>query len=93
MPGNGTYEMGGIDGKDWGVWQAEGAPSAVCEWSIRSVARYRGADILDSRQAGPGEKARVNIQADGDVDSSSGEIGDHRLVFMTHNCGAWRFVS
>src|ERR1700736_1848914 len=26
MPGNGTYEMGGVDGKDWGVWQADGAP-------------------------------------------------------------------
>ena len=26
MRGNGTYEMGGIDGQDWGVWQADGAP-------------------------------------------------------------------
>jgi hypothetical protein len=77
--------MGGMDGKDWGVWQADGAPSGVCEWSIRSVARYRGADILESGQVGPREKARVNIQAGGDVDSWSGDIGDHRLVFMTHN--------
>jgi hypothetical protein len=58
-----------------------------------AIGRYRGADILDSGQAGPGEKARVNIQADGDVDSWSDEIGNHRLVFMTHNCGAWRLVS
>ena len=88
----GTYELGGIDGKNCGVWQADGAPSGVCKWSIRSVARYRGADILESRQAGTREKARVNIQADGDVDSWSGDIGVHRLVFM-NNCGAWRFVT
>ncbi|OBJ72300.1 hypothetical protein [Mycobacterium colombiense] len=89
MARSGTYQMGGIDGKDWGVYQA--TATGNCEWSIRSVARYRAGLILDSGTAGPGETVRVNIQADGDVSSWSGEINnDHRLVFMTNGCGVWQ---
>lgn len=92
MPGNGTHEMGGMDGKDWGVYQA--TATGNCQWSIRSVARYRGGLILDQGSAAPGETVRVNIQPDGDVSSWDGIINDdHRLVFMTNGCGKWEFVS
>jgi hypothetical protein len=92
MPGDGTFKMGGIDGKDWGLYQA--TATGNCERSIRSVARYRPGLILDSGAAGPGEAVRVNIQSDGHVDSWSGEFNDdHRLVFMTNACGAWHFAS
>ena len=62
---------------------------------LRVVDPQRG-PIQGSRHHGQrtgraGENARVNIQADGDVESWSDKIGDHRLVFMSHNCGAWRF--
>jgi hypothetical protein len=37
--------------------------------------------------------AHVNIQPDGDVSVWSGEIDDdHRVVFMTNGCGAWRLT-
>ena len=92
MPGNGTYQMGGIDGKDWGVYEA--TATGNCEWSIRSVARYRPGLVLDSGTAVPGEAVRVNVQPDGDVSSISGEINkDHRLVFMTNGCGVWHLGS
>lgn len=91
MPGNGTYEMGGMDGKDWGPYEA--TATGNCQWSIRSVARYRAGLILDEGTAAPGETVRVNIQPDGDVSSTSGMIDDdHRLVFMTNGCGKWQFV-
>ncbi|WP_307789611.1 hypothetical protein [Mycolicibacterium baixiangningiae] len=92
MPGNGTHEMGGVDGKNWGVYEA--TATGNCQWSIRSVARYRPGLILDEGAASPGQVVRVNIQPDGDVDSWSGQIDDdHRLVFMTNGCGAWHFAS
>jgi hypothetical protein len=90
IPGNGTYQMGGIDGKDWGVYEA--TATGNCAWSIRSVARYRPGDVLDSGTARAGERVRVNIQPDGDVNSFTGEIGDHRLVFMTNSCGTWQLA-
>ncbi|MDV3131223.1 hypothetical protein [Mycobacterium sp. 29Ha] len=86
MPHNGTYEMGGMDGKDWGPYVAEGGPD--CQWSIRSVAPYRPGIILDS-----GTLPQVNIQADGDVSTFTGLIDDdHRIVFMTSGCGAWQLT-
>lgn len=92
IPGNGTHEMGGMDGKDWGVYEA--TATGNCQWSIRSVAPYRPGLILDEGSAAPGEVVRVNIQADGDVSSWDGMIDDdHRLVFMTNGCGKWQFVS
>lgn len=91
MPGNGTYEMGGMDGKDWGPYEA--VATGNCQWSIRSVARYRAGLILDEGTAAPGETVRVNIQPDGDVSTWDGMIDDdHRLVFMTNGCGTWQFV-
>jgi hypothetical protein len=89
MPGNGTYQMGGIDGKDWGVWQSDGA-EAGCEWSINAVRRYEGGELLDSGQGAPGEHVRVDIEPDGGVGTLDGMIGDHRIVFMTNRCGPWR---
>jgi hypothetical protein len=92
IPGNGTHEMGGMDGKDWGVYET--TATGNCQWSIRSVARYRPGLILDEGTAAPGETVQVNIQADGDVGTFDGMIdNDHRLVFMTNGCGKWRFVS
>lgn len=91
IPGNGTHEMGGMDGRDWGVYEA--TVTGNCKWSIRSVARYRPGLILDEGTAAPGETVRVNIQPDGDVNSWDGIIdSDHRLVFMTNGCGKWQFV-
>jgi hypothetical protein len=91
MPGNGTHEMGGMNGRDWGVYEA--TATGNCQWSIRSVARYRPGLILDEGTAAPGQTVRVNIQPDGDVSSWDGIIdGDHRLVFMTNGCGKWEFV-
>lgn len=91
MSGNGTHEMGGMDGKDWGVYEATATRN--CQWSIRSVARYRPGLILDEGTATPGDTVRVDIQPDGDVSSWDGTINDdHRLVFMTSGCGKWEFV-
>ncbi|WP_019972010.1 hypothetical protein [Mycobacterium sp. 141] len=88
MMGNGTFNLGGVDGKNWGVYEA--TATGNCQWSIRSVARYRPGLILDRGSAAPGEKVTVNIQPDGDVSAISGEIdSDHRLVFMTNGCGTW----
>lgn len=88
MVGNGTFNLGGMDGKDWGVYQA--TATGNCQWSIRSVARYRPGLILDEGTGGPGEQVTVNVQPDGDVSTFSGEIDDdHRLVFMTNGCGTW----
>ncbi len=92
IPGNGTHQMGGMDGRDWGVYQA--TATGNCQWSIRSVARYRGGLVLDEGSAAPGETVRVNIQPDGDVNTWDGTInGDHRLVFMTNSCGKWQLVN
>ena len=98
MAGNGTHEMGGADGKNWGVWESDGTTGVVpgknCTWSIRSVAQYRPGIVLDEGEAPAGEIVQVSIEPDGDVNSFDGTIGDdnHRLVFMTNNCGAWKPV-
>jgi hypothetical protein len=92
IPGNGTHQMGGMDGKNWGVYQA--TATGNCQWSIRSVASYRPGVVLDEGTAAPGETVRVNIQPDGDVNTWDGTIdGDHRLVFMTNSCGKWQLVN
>ncbi|RIR68506.1 hypothetical protein [Mycobacteroides abscessus] len=88
MSGNGTFNLGGVEGKNWGEYEA--TATGNCQWSIRSIARYREGWILDSGTAAPGEKTKVNIQPDGDVNSFTGQIGDHRLVFMANGCGIWR---
>lgn len=96
MPGNGTHEMGGVDGKNWGTWESDGTtgvtPGTNCTWSIRSVAPNRGGEILEEGQTPSGQPATVNIQPDGGVSTFDGTIGDdnHRIVFMTNNCGAWK---
>ena len=78
--------MGGVDGKNWGVYVANGGPN--CEWSIRSVARYRPREILDR-----GTAPCVDIERDGDVDTWSGPIdNDHRIVVLTNGCSAWRLT-
>lgn len=85
--------LGGVEGRNWGVWESEGASdTGKCEWSIRRVRPDAGADVLDSGQAAPGEKARADIEPDGDVDTSSGEIDAHRIVFMTSGCLPWRWT-
>lgn len=88
MSGNGTFKLGGVEGKNWGVYEARATGN--CQWSIRSIARYREGWILDSGSAATGEKVTVHIQPDGDVNSFTGQIdGDHQLVFMTSGCGTW----
>jgi hypothetical protein len=90
MNHNGTWEMGGMDGRDWGVYKTTVPAGSACTWSIRSVARYRPGVILDEGTAGAGEVVRVSIEPDGDVSTFSGMIDDdHRLVFMTSGCGSW----
>lgn len=81
MPGNGTYRMGGMDGKNWGLYTAGGGPG--CKWSITSVSPYRDGQELNS-----GTVPRADIEPDGDT-NLDGLIGDHRIVFMTNGCGAW----
>lgn len=91
MPGDGTYEMGGVDGKDWGLYEsAGGSGPGPCTWSIRAVRRYDAAEELASGETPPGEKVSVDIEPDGGVGVWDGMIGDHRIVFVTNNCGAWQ---
>lgn len=91
MPGDGTYPMGGVDGKDWGFYQSTGGNQGTCSWSVRRVNPDAGADILDSGEAAAGETSTVNIQPDGHVSIWDGTIDGSRIVFMTNNCGAWQF--
>lgn len=90
MAGNGTHSMGGIDGKDWGSWESDGARSGTCTWSVRFVSPNAPAEVLDEGESPAGQSARVNIQPIGDVSSISGEISGGRMVFMTSNCEPWR---
>jgi hypothetical protein len=96
MAGDGTHQMGGADGKNWGVWVADGTtgvkPGKNCTWSLRSVASDRPGEILNEGETPSGQTVTVDIEPDGDVSTFDGTIGDdnHRLVFMTNNCGAWR---
>lgn len=90
MPGDGYHNMGGIEGKDWGVWRSAGG-SGPCEWSIRLVNPYSGALILEEGTAGPGQPAVAEVWPPGDTSAISGKIdGDMRVVFATHGCGAWK---
>ncbi|GJO17870.1 hypothetical protein NJB1507_08390 [Mycobacterium marinum] len=91
MPGNGTYNMGGVDGKDWGVWGSDATPS-VCIWSIVANSAYSPASILDHGRVEPGEAAQVNIQPLGDTSSITGESHGVRLKFITNGCGSWRLM-
>ncbi|MGQ9349721.1 hypothetical protein [Mycolicibacterium gilvum] len=92
MNGDGYHKMGGIDGKNWGVWLTPRAPTE-CTWSIRLTSPYTGATILNEGHAPPGQGVRVSIQPPGDVSSISGEIDGGRVVFQTTGCGAWRLAS
>ncbi|AVP42396.1 hypothetical protein SEA_PIPER2020_42 [Mycobacterium phage Piper2020] len=89
IPGDGTHNMGGADGYDWGTYTATVPPgSQGCTWAIISVAEYRGGETLREGQASSGT-VRANIQPDG-VASWTGTIGgDHHIVFRTSGCGAW----
>lgn len=93
IAGNGTHQMGGMDGKNWGEWVSDGTgkQSVACTWSVVSVADDRPGEVLDEGESPAGQPVTVSIQPDGDV-SMGGSIGPdkHRLVFMTNNCGAWR---
>lgn len=91
MPGDGTYSMGGIDGKDWGVWQSTGG-AGICDWSVRAVNRYTAGRVFDSGEVGPNTPTRVSIQPLGDTSSITGEGHGSRLVFMTSGCGSWRLL-
>lgn len=85
--------MGGVDGKNWGVYTATVPAGSTCQWSIRSVAPYRGGEILDEGQGESGETVQASIQPDGDVSTWTGMINDdHRIVFMTSGCGAWTAI-
>ena len=87
MPGDGTYQMGGMDGKNWGVWTAVAV--GECKWSVRAVAPGAPGQVLDEGTAPRGERVQVAINPTGDV-SLSGMVDDsYRVVFMTNGCGAW----
>ncbi|MGV0618179.1 hypothetical protein ABQE58_25125 [Mycolicibacterium elephantis] len=90
MAGDGYHNMGGIDGKDWGIWQSSGGPE--CTWSIRLTSPYTGATILREGTAPPNQSPRVSIQPPGDVSSITGEIDGGRVIFQTHGCGSWRLA-
>lgn len=92
MPGDGTYNMGGIDGKSWGVWESSGGPADNCQWSIRAVSRYTPGELLDSGAAGMGQRARVNIQPLPYSSALTGEAHGFQVVFMTNGCGSWWLV-
>ncbi|AVO24498.1 hypothetical protein SEA_ALEXPHANDER_48 [Mycobacterium phage Alexphander] len=89
IPGDGTHNMGGIDGKDWGTYTATIPPgSPGCTWAVVSIADYRGGETLREGEASSGT-VRANIQPDG-VASWTGTInGDHRIMFRTSGCGTW----
>lgn len=91
MPGDGTYNMGGADGKDWGIWESSGG-SANCQWSIHAVSRYTPGQALDSGGAGMNQQVRVSIQPLPDSSGVTGESHGFRVVFMTNGCGSWRLV-
>ncbi|AKU45022.1 hypothetical protein FLORINDA_52 [Mycobacterium phage Florinda] len=89
IPGDGTHNMGGADGYDWGTYTATIPPSSPgCTWAVVSIADYRGGETLREGEA-PSGTVRANIQPDG-VSSWTGTInGDHRIVFRTSGCGTW----
>ena len=83
MSGDGTHEMGGVGGKNWGVWESGGAKAAEgCEWSVRMIDPYGPAVILDEGSAAVGERARVAINP----------VGDANLVFVTSGCQPWTYT-
>uniref|UniRef100_UPI00191C220F hypothetical protein n=1 Tax=Klebsiella pneumoniae TaxID=573 RepID=UPI00191C220F len=92
IPGDGTHNMGGADGYDWGTYTATIPPdSPGCTWAIVSIADYRGGEVLREGEAAAGT-VRASIQPDG-VSAWTGLIdGDHRIVFRSNGCGAWRMV-
>ncbi len=90
IPGNGYHNIGGLDGKYWGIWQSTGSPNE-CTWSIRLTSPNYGATILDQGGSAANTPVRVNIQPPGDVSSLTGEIdGGGRIVLQTSGCGAWK---
>lgn len=91
IPGDGTYNMGGADGKDWGIWESSGG-SANCQWSIHAVSRYTPGQVLDSGGADMNQQVRVSIQPLPDSSGLTGESHGFRVVFMTNGCGSWRLV-
>lgn len=92
MPGDGTYAMGGADGKNWGIWESFGGSADNCQWSIRAVSRYTPGQVLDSGGTGTNLSTRVNIQPLPDSSGLTGEAHGFRVVFMTNGCGSWHLV-
>lgn len=80
IPNDGTHKMGGVGGKNWGVWESAGARADDgCEWSVRMIDPQGPATILDEGTAGKGERATVAINP----------VGDANLVFVTSGCQPW----
>lgn len=92
MPGDGTYAMGGADGKSWGIWESFGGSADNCQWSIRAVNRYTPGQVLDSGETGTNLQTRVSIQPLPDSSGLTGESHGFRVVFMTNGCGSWHLV-
>ena len=89
MDGDGYHNIGGIDGKDWGIWESTGSPQP-CQWSIRLTSPYAGATVLREGNSPPNTPTRASIQPPGDVSSITGQTdGGGRVVFQTHGCGRW----
>lgn len=87
IPANGTHQMGGMDGKNWGVWSATAAGD--CTWSVRAVFPDAPGEVLQEGTATAGERVRVVINPPGDVDLDGMVDDTYRLVFMTSGCGPW----
>lgn len=80
---SGTHEMGGMNGKNWGVWETGGARGDDgCNWSVRMIDPNGPAIVLDEGTAGRGENVRVVVNP----------IRGEKLVFMTSGCETWKFV-
>jgi len=91
MPGDGWHLMGGVDGKDFGLWEASGS-TTPCKWSIRATHPYSAAQILREGESAPGQRAQANIVPFARPSSITGEIDDYRVGFQTNGCGSWKWI-
>ncbi|OBB33578.1 hypothetical protein A5792_10675 [Mycolicibacterium peregrinum] len=83
MPNDGTFKMGGVDGKNWGVWKSDGARADDgCEWSIRVIDPNGPAIVLDEGTTGRNQNAQVAINP----------VKGANIVFVTNGCQPWSIV-